>query len=69
VRFSEEGYILNGQHRLIAASQVGWPKEGHELTELPVVWGVDKRTALLMDEATRSTKDRRHIALGFASAS
>jgi len=31
-----------------------------------VVWGVDKRAAILMDEARRTTTDRRDIAMRFA---
>lgn len=64
---TEEGYIVNGQHRLIAAASVTW-EEGDVIPQFLVVWGVDKRTALLMDEAARSTKDRRHIAFGYADA-
>jgi hypothetical protein len=64
---SEEGYVINGQHRLCAADAVDWSAVA-EIPQFLVVWGVDRRTALLMDEAKRSTTDRRHIALGFATA-
>jgi hypothetical protein len=79
---SEEGYILNGQHRLAAAAWISYssspagraseysrdsdPRWGDDIPQFLVVWGVDKKTALLMDEAARSTKDRRHIALRYA---
>jgi hypothetical protein len=62
---TEDGYIINGQHRLAAASLVVW-EEGDTVPEFLVVWGIDKRAALMMDEATRTPKDRRKIALGFA---
>jgi hypothetical protein len=64
---SDQGYVLNGQHRLVAATTVIW-EEGVEVPEFLVVWGVDKRTALLMDEASRNGNDRRTIALGYARA-
>jgi hypothetical protein len=63
---TDEGYVVNGQHRLGAADAVDWSK----LVEVPqflVVWGVDKKTALLMDEAKRSTDDRRKIAFSYAT--
>lgn len=61
---TEDGYIVNGQHRLVAASRVEW--EGDEIPQFVVVSGVNKKAALLMDEAARSKDDRRHIALRFA---
>jgi hypothetical protein len=69
---TDEGNIINGQHRLLAVERI--------LTEhnpLPdrfvppqfvVVWGVDKRAAILMDEARRTATDRRDIALRFAQS-
>ena len=62
---SEEGYLLNGQHRLLAASSSEW--KGHA-PQFVVVWGIDKKCALLMDEAQRSAQDRRHIAISCAEA-
>ena len=62
---TEEGYIVNGQHRLLAASKITWDK-GDVIPEFLVVWGVDKKAALLMDESARNSKHRRHIALGYA---
>jgi hypothetical protein len=64
---TEEGYVINGQHRLGAADAVDWSEVG-EIPQFLVVWGVDKKTALLMDEAKRSTNDRRHIAWSYATA-
>jgi hypothetical protein len=65
---TEDGYLVNGQHRLVAATKFDWKRPGVEIPPFLVVWGVDKKTALLMDEAQRSTNDRRQIALGFAEA-
>jgi hypothetical protein len=64
---SEQGYVINGQHRLVAADAIEW-EEGDEIPLFLVVWGVDKKTALLMDEAQRSSRDRRQIAFGYAQA-
>jgi hypothetical protein len=60
---SDEGLIINGQHRLIAASRIDW-EPGHS-PQFVVVWGVDKKASLLMDEAQRNTTDRRNIGLRF----
>jgi hypothetical protein len=63
---TDEGHVVNGQHRLGAADAVDWTQTG-EAPQFLVVWGVDKKTALLMDEAKRSADDRRHIALSYAT--
>jgi hypothetical protein len=60
---TDEGYLVNGQHRLLAASQIEWNGDAPRFL---VVWGVDKKTALLMDEAQRSGRDRRDIAINYA---
>jgi hypothetical protein len=64
---TDEGHVINGQHRLGAADAIDW-SQADEVPQFLVVWGVDKRSALLMDEAKRSADDRRHIALGYATA-
>lgn len=64
---TDEGYVVNGQHRLGAADAIDWSQVA-EVPQFLVVWGVDKKTALLIDEAKRSADDRRHIALGYATA-
>jgi hypothetical protein len=63
---TDEGYVVNGQHRLGAADDVDWSKLA-EAPQFLVVWGVDKKTALLMDEAKRSADDRRKIAFSYAT--
>lgn len=70
-----EGYIVNGQHRLVAAiecchirlrddeaSGVRW-----SIPTFVVVWGVERQAALLMDEARRNATDRRDIAVRYAT--
>ena len=42
---SEQGYVINGQHRLIAADAVDWTKV-KEIPRFLVVWGANKKTAL-----------------------
>ena len=62
---TDAGDIINGQHRLLAV-------EGQEIDPAPqfvVVWGVDKRAAILMDEARRTATDRRNIAIRYANSS
>ena len=64
---TDEGAIINGQHRLLAAERA--LSEGLDDAKAPrfvVVWGVDKRAAILMDEARRTASDRHDIALRFA---
>ena len=39
------GYVVNGQHRLVAAEAVNWSKVD-EIPHSLVVWGVEKKTAL-----------------------
>jgi hypothetical protein len=63
---TDEGDIINGQHRLLAAEEA--EIEGPDAPKFVVVWGVDKRVAILVDEARRTANDRRDIALRYAAA-
>jgi hypothetical protein len=69
---TDESFIINGQHRLLAAEEVANSvKEDEPEKHAPtfvIVWNVDKRAAILMDEARRTETDRRDIALRFAGA-
>jgi hypothetical protein len=114
---TDEGHIINGQHRLMAAEEVieadrkdaevmeaalrrsepTKPEAAEDLLstlalslrpkrtkdearaelekirarqypQFVVVWGVDKRAAILMDEARRSSTDRRDIAIRYAQS-
>lgn len=63
---TNEGNIINGQHRLIAAEEA-LPWDGVKPPQFVVVYGVEPRAALLMDEARRTANDRRDIAMRFAA--
>ena len=66
---TDDGGIINGQHRLLAVERA--LSEGLEDAKAPsfvVVWGVDKKAAILMDEARRTSTDRRDIAIRYANA-
>lgn len=84
---TDEGAIINGQHRLLAAEGVLNGEEGRyesfggtrffrEFTPWPaaatpqfvVVWGTDRKAAILMDESRRSSTDRRDIAMRYAQS-
>jgi hypothetical protein len=64
---TDDGHIINGQHRLVAVCRIKWD-DGIEPPTFVVVWGVDKRAALLMDEARRSNDDRRNITVRYAGS-
>jgi hypothetical protein len=99
VVITDEGHIINGQHRLMAAEELvledNKEKAEAEATiadkkadpadqaearaklnkigartypQFVVVWGVDKRAAILMDEARRTSTDRRDIAIRYAQS-
>jgi hypothetical protein len=89
--FSTDGYVLNGQHRLVALLTLlksdHWRAESfrsgrtiragmnepmprnaeREPIQFVVVTGVERRAALLMDEARRTANDRRKIGMKFAA--
>jgi hypothetical protein len=65
---ADTGDILNGQHRLLAVEAALTNDSLKTAPQFVVVWGVDKRAALLMDEARRTATDRRDIALRYARA-
>jgi hypothetical protein len=62
------GEIINGQHRLLAVEDALAKGEMSEAPQFVVVWNVDKKAAILMDEARRTSTDRRDIAVRFATA-
>ena len=64
---TDTGDIINGQHRLLAVERAEL-KEGVATPSFIVVWGVDKKAAILMDEARRTSTDRRDIALRYAGS-
>jgi len=67
---TDTGEIINGQHRLLAVERAlaeGQMKDD-AAPSFVVVWNVDKKAAILMDEARRTATDRRDIAVRFAGA-
>lgn len=66
ITITDTGQIINGQHRLRAALSV---QAGEDLgpdtvePEFVVVWGVEAKAAVIMDEARRTANDRRAIAV------
>jgi hypothetical protein len=55
------GDVLNGQHRLAAASLVNWEKAGNDPAFL-VVWGVSPLEAIHADGSRRTANDERTIS-------
>ena len=61
ITVTDEGQIVNGQHRLAAASQVDWSEAPSDPLFL-VVWGVAPEEALHADLARRTDRDQAMIA-------
>jgi len=57
ISITAHGQILNGQHRIAAASQVDWTKVDNDPTFL-VIWGVEPGA----DGSRRTARDERLIA-------
>ena len=60
ISITEDGDVVNGQHRLAAVSEADWEKAGHDPRFL-VVWGVAPAEALLADHAKRSGREQAVI--------
>jgi hypothetical protein len=58
---TEEGYVVNGQHRIAAACRVDWTKAPNDPAFL-VVCGVSPEEAALTDNNKRSAADTKIIA-------
>jgi hypothetical protein len=56
-----DGQVLNGQHRLAAASDVDWENVGNDPRFL-IVWGVQPQEALYADGSRRTPKDSQTVA-------
>jgi hypothetical protein len=61
IAITTDGQIVNGQHRIAAASQVDWTKVEHDPAFL-VVLDVDPREALHADGSKRTARDEKIIA-------
>lgn len=67
ITITEDGQVINGQHRLAAASQVDWEKAGSD-PQFLIVWGVSPKEALHADVAKRTSRDQATIATKVAVA-
>jgi hypothetical protein len=62
IALTEDGHVLNGQHRLAAASRVDWNEVENDPAFL-VVWGADPGEALYADGSRRTALDEKTIAV------
>ena len=60
ISITADGQILNGQHRIAAASQVDWTKVDNDPAFL-VIWGVEPSEAQYADGSRRTARDERLI--------
>jgi hypothetical protein len=67
IAITEDGHVVNGQHRLAAASGVCWEKVENDPAFL-VIWGVSPTEALLADGSRRTDRDEHTIATRVANA-
>jgi hypothetical protein len=61
ITVTSDGQVLNGQHRIAAASHVDWSKAGNDPAFL-VVWNVEPEEALYADGSRRTKRDETMIA-------
>ena len=66
IAITEDGHVLNGQHRLAAASGVDWLGVEHVPLFL-VVWGVDPGECMLADGSRRTAREEKTIATKLVS--
>jgi hypothetical protein len=61
ISVTEDGQVLNGQHRLAAALNVDWSEVENDPAFM-VVWNVDPKEALHADGSRRTPRDEKTIA-------
>lgn len=61
ITITDDGQVVNGQHRLAAASKVDWQKVSYDPLFL-VVWNVAPEEALHADLSSRTAKEQATIA-------
>ena len=66
ITITDDGQVINGQHRLAAASQVDWSEVPNDPLFL-VVWGVAPEEAAHADLARRTDRDQVTIAAKLAA--
>jgi hypothetical protein len=67
ITITSDGQVVNGQHRLAAASRVDWSKVENDPSFL-VITGVDPLECLFADGSRRTEKDEKTIAFKAAFA-
>ncbi len=68
IAITSDGHVVNGQHRLAAASHVDWSKVDNDPLFL-VIWNVDPTEARYADGSRRTDRDSRTIAERLLEAS
>ena len=66
ITITDDGQVINGQHRLAAASNVDWSEVPNDPLFL-VVWGVAPEEAAHADLARRTDRDQVTIAAKLAT--
>jgi hypothetical protein len=61
------GHVINGQHRLAAASDTDWNEVENDPLFL-VIFGVDPEEAILADMSKRTARDQSTIAVKVLAA-
>jgi hypothetical protein len=67
ITLTDDGEVINGQHRIAAAARLDWTKIDNDPLFL-VIWGVDASEALFADGSRRTPKDMQTIAERQATA-
>ena len=59
IAITADGHVVNGQHRMAAATQVDW--EGERGPAFLVIWGVEPSEAMFADGSRRTDRDQKTI--------
>lgn len=62
IAITEDGYVLNGQHRIAAVCKIDWSDDPDYDPAFLVIWNVDPAEALYADGSRRPDKDEKTIA-------
>jgi hypothetical protein len=66
IAITADGQVLNGQHRIAAATHVDWSKLDSDPAFL-VIWGASPEESLHADGSRRTAKDEKTIAMKLVS--
>jgi hypothetical protein len=61
ISITDDGQVLNGQHRIAAASEVDWSEVGNDPAFL-VIWDVEPHESHFADGSRRTDRDEKVIA-------